>query len=484
MSIQDLSTAGIINDAERLEFAGSTDFSGRAELLRGLCGGALQLPGDAGYDEARMPWNVAVDQRPAAVAYPASAIETAQVVRAAIASGLRVAPQSTGHNAGPLGPLDDVVIVRTSAMTHVDIDPVLHRARVGGGTLWLPVVEAAAQHGFATLHGSSPDVGVAGYSLGGGMGWYARKLGLQTNSIRALEMVTPDGNIIQANADENPEIFWAARGGSGNFGIVTAMEFDIFPIESAFGGMLVWDRTELERVLRRWVDWADQAPDEVTTSFRVLNLPPLPELPAAFRGRQLVVIDGAVLASDERSAEIIAALRELNPEIDTFSRVPAASLVRLHMDPEGPTPGVSNSVLIDGMPEAAIDAFLESAGPDSRSSLLAHELRQLGGALGRPHPGAGALPMVDGQFLAFGVGIAATPEMGAAGQRDADIFAAAMSPFGSGRQYLNFVEHAIDASAGYDPVTWGRLVTLKSALDPNGIMVGNHRVRRAFEPGD
>jgi FAD/FMN-containing dehydrogenase len=471
MTIQDIARPGTVRRAP-------------AQLLRGLCGGAVYLPGDPGFDAARTPWNVAVDQRPAAVAYPANAEETAQLVRAAVAAGLRVAPQSTGHNAGPLGRLDDVVLIRTSAMTHVDIDPVRQVARVGGGALWLPVVEAAAAQGFAVLHGSSPDVGVAGYSLGGGTFMYSRKLGLQTNAITGVELVTADGSIRWASATENSELFWALRGGGGNFGVVTTLEFAMFPFQTAYAGMLVWDRTETERVLRRWVQWTADAPDEVSTSFRVLDLPPLPDLPEAFRGRQLVVIDGAVLESDERSVEILAALRDLEPEMDTFGRVPVQALARLHMDPEGPTPAVSNTALLDGMPEQAIRAFVEHAGPGTTSTLLIHELRQLGGALGRPDPDAGAMPMVDGQFLALGVGIAATPEMGAAGQRDADTFIGALAPFASGRQYLNFVERPTDPSAGYDPVTWGRLVTLKSAFDPAAVIVANHPVRRTFEIED
>jgi hypothetical protein len=210
------------------------------------------------------------------------------------------------------------------------------------------------------------------------------------------------------------------RAASAGFRIVTTLEFAMFPFQTAFAGMLGWDRTETERVLRPGVELTADAPDEVSTSIRVLNLPPLPELPEAFRGRQLVVIDGAVLASDERSIEILAGLGDLGPEMDTFGRVPVQALSRLHMDPEGPTPSVFNTALLDGMPESAIEAFVEYAGPGTNSTLLIHELCQLGGALGRPHSGAGAMPMVSGQFLALGVGIAATPEMGAAGQRDAE----------------------------------------------------------------
>ena len=188
--------------------------------------------------------------------------------------------------------------------------------------------------------------------------------------------------------------------------------------------MLVWDRTETERVLRRWVQWAGDAPDEVTTSFRVLNLPPLPDIPEPFRGRQLVIIDGAVLASDERSIEILAALRELKPEIDTFGRVPVQALARLHMDPEGPTPAVSNTALLDGMPEAAIQAFVAARRP----GLDVHPAGQRAPAAGRcAGPAASrrrcAADGATASSSRSAVGIAATPEMGAAGQRDADAFA-------------------------------------------------------------
>lgn len=460
----------------------TTTTGGPALALRGLCGGAVHLPGDPAYDSARMAWNLAVDQRPAAVAVPADAEQTAQVVRAASAAGLRVAPQSTGHNAGPLGRLDDVVIVRTSAMDSVLIDPARQRARVGGGTVWQAAVQAAARHGFATLHGSSPDVGIAGYSLGGGIGWYARALGLAANSITGLEVVTADGEIVWADADHHPDLFWALRGGSGSFGIVTALEFRLFPFTTAFAGMLVWDAALAEPVLRRWLHWASEAPDEVTTSFRVLRLPPLPDIPEPFRGRNLVVIDGAVLAADERGAEILAPLRDLHPEVDTFARTPVQALTGLHMDPEGPSPGVSNSTIVDAMPEAAIHAFLDQAR--SASSVLVHELRQLGGALSRPPRGAGAMPTLPGAYLAFAGAVAATPEMAAAGLQETAAFAAALAPFGSGRSYLNFQENPVDPATGFDPVTFGRLVTLRSALDPTGVLVGNHPVRRTYEMED
>ncbi|KQU68270.1 FAD-binding oxidoreductase [Phycicoccus sp. Root101] len=455
----------------------------RGSSLRDACPQGLHLPGDPGYDAARMPWNVAIDQRPAALVTPRTVAEVQAAVRAAAAAGLRVAPQSTGHNAGPLVAqgLDDVVVLRTSEMTGVHVDAARKVARVEGGALWLHATEAAGDHGLAALHGSSPDVGIAGYSLGGGIGWYARKLGLATNSLLAVELVTADGEHVRASASENPDLFWALRGGGGSFGVVTALEFRLYDIATAYAGMLVWDVSRAEAVLRRWVDWSAGAPDEVTTSFRVLNLPPLPDIPAPLRGRSVVVVDGAVLGADHEAEGVLADLRSLTPEIDTFARVPARSLVRLHMDPEGPTPTVSDSTMLAELPPEGIDAFLGEVGPGSSSSLLLAELRQLGGALGRDHEGGGALKRLEGAFVAFGAAIAATPELAAQGEHDAHRLTKALSPWSNGRSYLNFAENAVDPRSGYDERTWLQLKGIRSAVDPHGVFVGNHRIPRLVE---
>ena len=457
----------------------------RAAALVGLCDGHVHLAGEPAYEPARMPWNVAVDQRPAAVARPGTVEDVQAVVRAATAAGLRIAPQSTGHNAGPLAAQDlsEAVLLRTDRMRSVSIDADRGIARVQGGAIWLDATEPAADHGLAALHGSSPDVGVVGYSLGGGVGWYARQLGLATNSITAIELVTPDGEHVRANSSENVELFWALRGGGGNFGVVTALEFRLYPIEHAYAGMLLWDRADADRVLRTWAEWAPDAPDSVTTAFRVLNLPPLPDIPEPLRGRSLAVIDGAVLGSDDEAERILAALRALQPEMDTFARVPARSLVRLHMDPEGPTPAVSDGSLVDALPEAAIGAFLEQVGPGSTSSLLSSELRQLGGAVGRTPGDHGALAKIDAAYCLFAVAIAATPEMAMQGDLDAHALTAAMEPWSPGRSYLNFSENPVDPRDAFDELTWLQLKGIRSALDPEDRMMANHRIPRLFENG-
>lgn len=453
------------------------------EALRGLIGGRMHLPGDTGYDVARLPWNVAVDQRPAAVAVPRTVQEVRTVVRMAAELGLRVAPQSTGHNAAPLAArgLDDVVLLRTSAMGRAITDPARGIVRVEGGAVWESAVAAAAAHSQAVLHGSSPDVGIAGYSLGGGIGWYARTLGLATNSLTAVEIIIGDGSLVRASASENVELFWAVRGGGGSFGVVTALEFRMYPIETAYAGFLLWDLVDIEPVLREWVAWAPGAPDEITTSIRAMRMPSLPELPSFLRGRDVAIVDGAVLGSDERAEQILAGLRALNPELDTFARVPAKSLVRLHMDPEGGTPAVSDSAMLESFPDAAIDAFLAEAGPGAKSSLLLAELRQLGGALGRPHGGAGVLTHLAAEFVSFALAVAATPEMADQGYADAKRFTDALRPFANGRQYLNFAENPVDANAAYEPEAWTQLKGVRSAVDPYGLFAANHPIPRPWE---
>jgi FAD/FMN-containing dehydrogenase len=468
---------------DHLDRLGSIDDS--AGLRLGIPADRVHTPFDTTYDAARMPWNVAVDQRPAAVAFPRNAEEVAAVVRAAADAGMRVAPQSTGHNAGPLAArgLDDVVVVRTSDMNLVIADPDAEIVRVEGGAVWEPAVAAAAAHGRAVLHGSSPDVGIAGYSLGGGIGWYARRLGLAANSLTAVELVIGDGTLVRASADENPALFWALRGGGGSFGVVTALEFRTYPIETAYAGVLMWDITDTERVLREWSAWAPEAPDEVSTSFRVLRLPPMPELPDFIRGRSVAMIDGAVLGSDERGQDILRGLRALGPELDTFARVPAADLVRLHMDPEGPTPATSDSRMLGTFPDAAVDAFADTVGPGAETTVLMAELRQLGGALARPHADGGVLSHLDGQFVAFAGAIAATPEMGAQGRADAARLMSALEPWTNGRQYLNFAESAVDPRAAYQDSAWMQLAGIRSAVDPHGVFAANHPVPRLYEDG-
>ncbi len=453
------------------------DFRGTS--LRGLCGGAVHLPGDPAYDMARAPWNLQVSNHPAAVAYPAFPDEVAEVVRAAAAAGLSVAAQGTGHGAPPLeGRLTEAVLLRTSAMTEIHVDPERRRARVGAGVLWGDLTEAAGEQGLAALHPSSPDVGVVGYSLGGGIGWYARRHGLQCNTVTAAELVLADGSFVRATADTDADLFWALRGGGTPLGVVCALEFELLPLETVVAGYLAWDWTAAEEVLPRWISWCGDAPDEVTSSFRLLQVPDWDTVPAEIRGRRLAIIDGAVLGSDLVAADLLAPLRALQPERDTFSRVPAASLVRLHLEPEGPTPAYASSTLLSAFPDAAVDAVLHAVGPRSGSELAVAELRQLGGALARPPTGGGILARLDGAFLALGLGLEEDPARWPRMKDDTALFLDAVEPWATGRTYLPMLDESSDTRKAFPPVEHARLSRIRQAADPHGLFMAPHPLAR------
>ncbi len=460
--------------------------SDRASALRDRLGDVVAVPGDAAYDGLRMPWNVAADLRPAAVATPRTTEEVREVVRAAAALGLRVAPQSTGHAGAVLAQHDlaDVVLLRTTELISVRIDAEQRIAHIGGGAIWQSVVEAAAEHGLAAQHGSSPDVGVAGYLLGGGLGWYARSKGLAVNDVLAVELVTADGELRRASADEHQELFWALRGGGGNFGVVTGFELRLHPITDAYAGAFLWDIAHLEPVLRRWVAWCGEAPDEVTTSLRAMRFPPLPELPPFLRGRAVVVLDGVVLGDDERGAELVACFRDLEPEMDTWGRMPAAGLSRLHMDPEGPTPSVGSGTLLCDLDEDGIAAFVEAVGPGADTALLLAELRQLGGAVGRPVAGGGVVNRIDAAYVGLFIAVAATREMAVAGRVDAERARRSLARWETGQTFLNLVERPVDPQTAYGHDAWVRLGDLRRRLDPTGVFLAGHEVpvREAEHP--
>jgi FAD/FMN-containing dehydrogenase len=442
--------------------------------LRRLCGGAVHLPGDPGYDMARSPWNLQIQRHPAAVAYPANTAEVTDLVRATRHLGLRVVPQGTGHGAAPLdGHLGDALLLRTAGLRELSIDAGHRSAHVGAGVLWGDLADAAEPHGLVGLHPSSPDVGVVGYSIGGGIGWYARRLGLQCQAITAVEVVLADGSVVRATADTEPELFWGLRGGGMPLGVVTALEFDLFELESVVAGYLAWDWSLIEKVLPAWAAWAVDAPDAATTSFRVVKAPPLPHIPSELHGRQLVVIDGAFLGSDDESTELIAALRALRPEFDTISRVPAASLVRLHLDPEGPAPAYASSRLLGGLPDEAIAAVVSSVGPGSDTRLDVAEFRRLGGALRRPNPGS-ALSCLDGNFLVLGLALGGGPAEWGRLRDDAVRLLHALEPWTTGRQYLPMLDDRIDTRKGFPPAVHIRLAALRAAVDPDRLFVGPH----------
>ncbi|MGN0062876.1 MAG: FAD-binding oxidoreductase [Nocardioides sp.] len=441
------------------------------------CPGFVHLPGSPGYDSGRFAWNVAVDQRPAAVGAPGTVEELSRLVRSARRHGLRLTTQATGHAASVLAQHDltDVVLVRTGALRGVHVDPVNRVARVEAGACWQDVIDVAAAHGLTALHGSAPDVGVVGYTLGGGLSWYARSHGLAANSVVGVELVDAHGEVVRADAHTREDLFWGLRGGGGNFGIVTTIEVALLPIPDVYAGMLTWDVAHAEEVLRTFVAWSGSAPEEVTASCRIMRFPPFPELPDFLRGRSLVVLDAAVLLDDAAAVELLAPFRALGPELDTFARVPSSALTGLHMDPPEPSPGVADGIVLETVDVDTLTVLLDHVGAGARTGIFVAELRQLGGALARTAPGAGALDHVPGSHVVFFLAMAPTPEAAAGAEREIASVLEALAPW-HGRRLLNFADSGGDAGRAFDRTAWQRLRELKAEVDAEGLFLGHHSV--------
>jgi hypothetical protein len=440
----------------------------RAAALREALGAGVALPGEATYEALRMPWNLAVAQRPFAVTKPTTAEEVIAVVRAATAAGLRVAPQSTGHNAAALAHTDlsDVVLVNLAGLRGVTVNPQTQTAIVLGGSLWNDLLEAAAPHGLTAAHGSAGDVSAVGYSLSGGISFYARTHGLAVNHVRAVHVVTADGSLVRAGADENPDLFWAVRGGSGNFGVVVSIELDLLPYADVFAGMLLWDAAHAPAVTHAWAQWTAAAPESATTTLRIMHFPPMPELPPFLSGRSVVVVDGAILETDAAASALLEPLRALDPEIDTFARIPAAALIGVHMDPPAPTPAVSAHSILDALPVEAVDAFLTTA---AEPGLFFMELRHLGGALGRPVEHGGAVSALAGEYLAHAIALA--PVQAPSPGEDAVVSGAIakLAPWATDALALTFIDSAeVDRAPGFGG-SLARLRELKAEWDPRRV---------------
>lgn len=436
--------------------------------LRARLAGRVSMPGDPTYDADRAAWNLAVDQRPLAVVVAASADDVLGTVQVARQAGVRVVPQATGHSAAPLGDLSGCVLLRTSELRGVRIDAASRTVRVDAGALWDDVVEPAAAQGLAVLHGSARDVGVVGYTLGGGLGWYARHRGTAARSLTAADVVTGGGELVRADASQHSELLWALRGGGAPGVIVTALEFAAHPAVDPVAGWLVWPWEEASRVLRAWRAWTDELPRTVTSVGRLLQLPPLPAVPEPLRGRQLVVVEAAIFEPAERADALLAPLRALAPELDLFGPASPASLVDLHRDPPSAVPFAADHAVLDRLDDAAIDALVGVAGAGTGSRLLSVELRHIDGAATERDPQHGARTWVDGRYVAHAVGVAPDAEAEAAVVAQAAQVMTALEPWRSPVGYMNFAERA--GETVLDEVTQARVARLAGRLDPAGVI--------------
>jgi FAD binding domain len=447
------------------------------ETLKAMVAGDVFVPGDDRYDEARRAWDLVVDQRPAVVVYAESAVDVVRAVRFARPQGMRIAPQSTGHGTGPLEGLEGAMLLKTARMRRVDVDVANRSARAEAGAQWEDVTVPAGEHGLAALAGTSPNVGVTGYTLGGGMGWLARRYGLAANSVTAAEVVTPDGRLVRADADHEPDLFWAVRGGGGSVGVVTALEMTLYPVPDVYAGALFFPVERGAEVLHAWRQWTDTVPDELTSLGRILRLPPADEVPAALRGRAFALVEAAYLGDQRTGAQLLRPLRELGAELDTFATIRPPALAQLNMDPEKPMPVVGDGAFLADLPAGAINTVLTLAGPGVDTPVQSVEIRHLGGALAREAPGAGAQPRIDAQYVMFAGGFPPTPELVHATRTRVKALKDALAPWHAGYDYYNFVETPAEADVVLPSGSYERLQRIKASYDPDQTIISAHPVR-------
>lgn len=448
-----------------------TDFNGLA------IAGRVATPGDADWDQARMAWNLAADQHPEAVAFVESGEDVAKVMRFAAGNDLRVSAQGSGHGALSLRSLEGTILIKTERMRGIDVDPEAQTARVEAGVLSLELAEATGAYGLASLPGTSPDVCVTGFTLGGGLSWLGRRYGFACNRVAAVELVTADGEARTVDGENEPDLFWALRGGGGDYGVVTALRVNLAPVADVYAGALLFPAEVGAEGVRAYREWAAGASDDVTSVVRFLRPPDVPDVPEFLRGKALLTIDGACIGDQAKGEAAFAPLREIGePILDTLGQVPAPALCKIHMDPEHPVPGLGHHRVLRELSDEAIDAYVGVAGADSGSPLLLTEIRQLGGALGRPDPDGGALSHLDADWVMFGVGMVMSPQMGEAVEAGLDRMQEAMEPWTADGGYFNFADRPCDTDAILPPDVCARLAGIKRKWDPDGRLIGNHAV--------
>ena len=432
--------------------------------LDAITTGTVAVPGDAAYDALVSPWNVAIPVHPIAVLAANTAQDVVEAVQFAGRNGLRVTPQATGH--GVMTELVDELLVTTSGLDECFVHPD-GWARVGAGVKWLRVVEAAAPYGLAPLSGSITDVGIVGYTTGGGLGPMARTYGLAADRVRAIEVVTGDGVLRRATPTEHPELFFGLRGGKGMLGIVTAIEFDLVHQPTFYGGSLWFDGEDAATVIERWLHWSDDLPELGTTSIALFQLPPMPGVPPELADRLTLSVRYVWTGDAEEGERRFAEIRESAPVIlDDVALKPYTAIDSVHTDPLDPTPAYEAAAVLTGFPEEAVDALLALTGPGSDSPQILVEVRQMGGATARGGDHESAFNSRDAAYSLLTVGIAGTPGV----EAHASAILDALAPWTGGHRMPNFTFDPSEYVDAYDESTQARLRSAIRAYDPHGVM--------------
>lgn len=438
-----------------------------AQRLRG----PVLAPGDDGYDAETAAFQTGLEQRPDLVVGAADSSDVQTAVRSAAAHGLPVRVQATGHNI--TGATRGGLLINTRRMDGVRVDPGERTVRVEAGARWEHVIAAAAPYGLAPLNGSAPHSGVVGYTLGGGLGLMARTFGYAADHVRAIDLVTPDGELRHVTAEREPELFWALRGGRDGFGVVTGLEVGLVPVTRLYGGSLLFDGALATDVLTAYRDWtAAGLPDELTSSLMAIVYPDIPQLPEPMRGRHVLQVRIAYVGDAAEGERLVEPLRAIGPRLaDELRDMPYTESPSIHSDPTDPHAYTGTNHLLSGLDDSleAVAGVFEQGGPGAEFFTVT-QLQQLGGALARPPRDGNAVGHRDARYVLGVLSVAEQSEEAAARAFHRRL-GEPLAPWRVGR-FLNFLFGVTDAEElreAYEPETWRRLTGLREAYDPAGL---------------
>jgi FAD/FMN-containing dehydrogenase len=444
--------------------------------------GAVIGPSDSLYEQARKVWNHMIDRRPALIAQCSDTLDVVRAVKFAEENDLPVAVRGGGHNVAGYAVCDDGMVIDMSTMRHVTVDPESRSVRVGAGARWADVDRATQPYGLATPGGEVSETGIAGLTLGGGVGYLRRKHGLSCDNLLSVDMVTSDGLTITANENENADLFWALRGGGGNFGVVTEFEYRLHPVGPEVMTLNTFYPIEAaEYVFSAWLKFTRSAPDEATTAFAIWQIPEDPDLPAALHGKPVCLFDGMYAGSPDAGEEIFRPLRELDGALlDLSGRVPYLEAQRA-FDAFFPDGGLYywKSLFMDAISENAIETIVKGAVTRPNPAILVI-LRHLGGAISRTSSEATAFSNRQAEFMLSIDGGWTDPNESERNIAWIRQFWDTVRPFSNGGMYLNFpgfddgkdVRWQTSHGPNYD-----RLASIKGKYDPSNRFRFNQNIK-------
>lgn len=455
--------------------------------LRTQLGGAVILPGDADYDAARAVWNGAIDRRPALIARCHGVADVLAALRFARTHGLLVAVRGGGHNVAGFGTCDGGIVIDLGPMKGVRVDPEARTARAQPGLTWGKFDRETQAFGLATTGGLVTTTGIAGFTLGGGIGWLMRKHGLTIDNLVSADVVTADGRLVTASAERHPDLFWALRGGGGNFGVVTSFEYRLHPVgPSVLGGVGLHPVERAGEVLRFYNQWTATLPDEMTSMVAFIAAPPLPFIPEPLHGTSMIAVAVCYAGSVEDGQRVAQPLLAFGPpEVAHVGPVPYTVLQGM-FDASAPR-GIHaywKTHYVADLSDATIDALVaETARMRPLSPFTTLHVHHLEGAVGRIAPDATAFPHRAPRYVMNIVGMwtaGEPPEPHIAWVRGTFD---AMQPFATGAPYLNFLgdEGADRVRAAYGAATYDRLAAIKQRYDPTNLFRVNQNIRPAAQ---